>query len=276
MVDNDVYLPRTYGEIAELASAETLARIDPANEYGIQWYNRQRVRLEPVSEPDGKGGRRYRKRRISVWRPKEEWVAVPVPAYLDRDLVERARGMTAANRGVERTHLAREWELRGLLRCSCGLKMGTQTTRADASRGRRPYHYYRCSRNRDYGSGACPRKGIPVKAVEPLVWEFVSGLLEDSERIRVGMAALIDREREFDMRRPAEELATWAEKLEDCDRLRSAYQDQQAAGLMTLEELGSKLGVLEETRKLARAELAAVQAREERIEGLEKNRDALL
>jgi hypothetical protein len=90
LVNNDVYLPRIYEEIARLVSPDTLARLDPANEYGIQWYNRQRVRMEPVSEPDGKGRRRYRKRRISVWRPKEEWVAVPVLAYLDRDLVERA------------------------------------------------------------------------------------------------------------------------------------------------------------------------------------------
>ena len=90
------------------------------------------------------------------------------------------------------------------------------------------------------------------------------------------MAALIDRERGFAVQRPAEELAAWAEKLEECDRLRSAYQDQQAAELMTLEELGSKLASLEETRKLARAELAAVRAREARVEEREKDRDALL
>jgi hypothetical protein len=38
-----------------------------------------------------------------------------------------------------------------------------------------------------------------------------------------------------------------------------------AAGLMTLEELGSKLSKLEETRRMAEAELAALEAREERV-----------
>jgi site-specific DNA recombinase len=265
LVESDVYLPRTYEELSGLASPEALARMDPAKQYGVQWYNRQKVKVETVSEPDGEGGRRYRKRRVSVWRPREEWVAVPVPAYLDRDLVERARTMAAANRGAERKYLTREWELRGLLRCSCGLKMATQTTRANASRGCRPYHYYRCSRNKDYGSGACPRKGVPAKTVEPLVWEFVSGLLEDPERIRAGMAALIDRERVVGARGPVEEAATWAEKLEECDRLRSAYQDQQASGLMTLEELSSKLGSLKETSKLAQAEIATIRNREKRV-----------
>ena len=276
LLESDVYLPRTYEEISELASPETLARIDPSRQYGVQWYNRQKVRSETVSEPDGEGARRYKKRRTFVWRPREEWVAVPVPASLDRDLVERARAMAAANRGSERKHLARKWELRGLVRCSCGLKMATQTTRANASRGRRPYHYYRCNRSKDYGTDACSRKAVPAQKVEHLVWGFVSGLLKDPERVRAGMEALIDRERETGIRRPAEEAAGWAEKLDECDRLRGAYQDQQAAGLMTLEELGSKLAGLEETRKLVQAALAAGRAREKRVEGLERDRDALL
>jgi len=276
LLESDVYLPHTYEELSEVVCPEALARIDPTKQYGVQWYNRQKVNVETVSEPDGGGGRHYRKRRTFVWRPKEEWVAVPVPAFVERVLVEQARSMAAANRGAERKHLTREWELRGLLRCSCGLKMVTQTTRADASRDCHSYHYYRCSRSKDYGSDACKRKGVPARIVEPLVWEFVSGLLEDPERIRAGMSALIDREREAGSRPPTEEAAAWTEKLEECDRLRSAYQDQQAAGLMTLDELGSKLGDLEKTRKLARAELAAVKAREQRVKWLERDRDALL
>jgi Recombinase zinc beta ribbon domain len=185
--------------------------------------------------------------------------------------------MAAVNRGAERKHLTRGWELRGLMRCSCCLKMATQTTRANASRGCHPYYYYyRCNRSKDYGYGTCPRKGVAVELVEPLVWVLVSGLLKDPERIRAGMEALIERERDAGIRRPDEEAATWAQKLEECDRLRSAYQDQQAVGLMTLEELGSKLKGLEEARRLAQAELAGVQARERRIEELERDRDALL
>ena len=222
----------------ELASSKAQAKIDPARQYGVQWYNRQKVRIETVSEPDGDGARRYKKRRTFVWRPREEWVAVPVPASLDRDLVERARAMAAANRGSERKYLARAWELRGLVRCSCGLKMATQTTSAKASR---PY-YYGCNRSKDYGTDACSRKAVPAQKGKHLVWGFVFGLLKDPERVRAGMEALIDRERETGIRRPAKEAAGWAEKLHECDRLRSAYQDQQAAGLMTLgEELGSKL-----------------------------------
>ena len=55
----------------------------------------------------------------------------------------------------------------------------------------------------------------------------------------------------------------WAEKAAECVRLRGAFQDQQAAGLMTLEEL-------ENTRRMAEAEIAALAAREERAEELER------
>jgi hypothetical protein len=61
-----------------------------------------------------------------------------------------------------------------------------------------------------------------------------------------------------------------------CDRLRSAYQDQQAAGLMTLEELGGKLKELDRTRELGRAELERLRRRRERGEELERDREAVI
>ena len=59
-------------------------------------------------------------------------------------------------------------------------------------------------------------------------------------------------------------------------RLRGAYQDQQAAGLMTLEELGSKLTELDERRRSAERALADVSDARARIEALESERDALI
>ena len=121
--------------------------------------------------------------------------------------------------------------------------------------------------------------GLEVRGatrVEEPVWRFVSGLLKDPDRIRAGIEELIEREREGVRDDPGGEMRLWEEKLVECSRLRSGYQDQQAAGLMTLEELGSKLAKLEETRRIAEAELAALDARERRTKELEADRDALL
>src|SRR5215217_3689647 len=142
MVSSDVYKPHTYNEITQLVMPEVARRLDQNKEYGIRWHNRYKVTEYTVSEPDSNGGRRYIKRTTRTVRPEGEWVALPVPAYLPRSVVERARAALGSNSSADRRHLAREWELRGLMRCSCGSSMKTHTTQPVA----RSYHYYTCAR----------------------------------------------------------------------------------------------------------------------------------
>ena len=70
--------------------------------------------------------------------------------------------------------------------------------------------------------------------------------------------------------------STQASALAEVNRKRSAYQDQQVEGLITLDELRTKLVALEETRKTAQKELETVRNREEHIAQLEADRDRLL
>ena len=274
MVASDIYRPHTYEEIVMSVTPEVAARLDPHKQYGICWFNRQKTSTRTISELDGNGGRRYRKSKSTKIRPKDEWIAVPVPAYLSRALVDRARTTMENNKGAERKYLAREWELRGLIRCSCGSTMGTHTTQPH---GGRVYHYYKCKRRSQLGRmGSCTQKSLRSTEVEPVVWRFVSSLLRDPEKIRVGMEKLIDEEQALGRGDPEREAKAWVEKIEECARLRKAYQQQQAAGLMSLEELGGMLEELEETRKLAEAELENVTTRRNRVEELEQDRDVLL
>jgi hypothetical protein len=67
-----------------------------------------------------------------------------------------------------------------------------------------------------------------------------------------------------------------ADKMAECVRLRAIYQDQQAAGLMTLEEMGKKLSELDEIRWHAEKELSTLKDYQERVEQLEEDRDVLL
>jgi hypothetical protein len=147
--------------------------------------------------------------------------------------------------------------------------MGTHTTTANE----KPYHYFKCFRRSDYKRGICEQKSLRVEAS---VWEFVSGLLKDPERIRAGMDRLIEQERNTKRGDPEREAQVWAETITKCVRLRNVYQDQQAAGLMTLEELGSKLKDLDETRLHAERELRALKDSQARVEELEADRDTLL
>src|SRR5215217_25425 len=273
IITSDEYRPLAFMELAELLSPEVAARLEPDREYGVQWYNRDKVTLRTVSESDGNGGRAYKKRKTQKRRPKEEWLAIPVPAYLPRDLVDRARAQMDANKGAERKGLAREWELRGLMRCSCGSTMQTKTTKPHGH----TYHYYLCTRRNELRKMCdCTQKALRAQVVEAELWDFVSDLLMDPAKVDAGMRRLIEQERDAHRDDPEREATVWADRIAECIRLRAAYQDQQAAGLMTLEELASKLTELEEARRQAERELSALQDHQERVAELENDRDALV
>jgi hypothetical protein len=140
----------------------------------------------------------------------------------------------------------------------------------------RPYHYYRCKRETAYGPDACPQKGIRVERVEPLVWDFVSGLLKDPERLRVGLSEMIEQERRQPPADVEKEREVWLQNIAEAEHKRSRYQEMAAEGLITFDELRTKLANLEETREAARRELAELQTREQRSEQIERDRDALL
>jgi len=60
------------------------------------------------------------------------------------------------------------------------------------------------------------------------------------------------------------------------DRKRSRYQEMAVEGLITFDELRAKLADLEETRATSRRELEGLRHRRERVEELERDREALL
>jgi hypothetical protein len=111
---------------------------------------------------------------------------------------------------------------------------------------------------------------------EAAVWNLVSGLLKNPERVRAGLDEMIEQERAGMRGDPDQEAASWLEKLSEVERERRGYLRFAAKGHMTDEELDEALAELEETRKTAEEELAAIRGRKEILENLEQDRDALL
>ena len=205
-------------------------------------------------------------------RGREEWIAVPVPAFLPRELVEMARATMAAPRPQQRKNLAREWELRGVVRCpSCGGAMTSHT----AKRGEKVYHYYRCHRSVDYRRNSGRQRMERAQKAEEAMWDFVSRVLKDPGRILVGMDTLIERKRAELRGDPNCEAKAWLERLAEVDNERRGYLKLAATGRMSEEELDEALADLAETRRTAERELEALGGRREEIEQLERDRDAI-
>ncbi len=271
MLLNDAYKPHSFEEIESLVTPEVVATLDPAKSYGIWWWGRERHRMRQTSErkPIGKV---YKKATHSMPLPKEEWVAVPVPgAGVPNAWVNAAREALKKN---ERPSFNSErfWELSGgIVRCGCcGWAMATTTV---SSKGL----YYRCRRRIMYGKDICDmKKYLRADLVEPLVWEGVSEILGEPERLRRGLQKMLEKEQETSAVDHGEEAHVWREKLSEIGRKRANFQDLAAEGLMTREELRSKLDNLELARETAERELWLVSERSERLSALERDAEDLL
>ena len=139
---DDIYRPHTFEELEGIVSPEVLARLDPDERYGVHYYDRRRQSKRKVTAR-GQDSKAYRYAYKTLEKPREEWVAIPVPdSGIPREWVDRARAVIVHNRRPSSAGL-RFWELSGgILRCgACGRAM--QTTSITSATGN-VHHYYRC------------------------------------------------------------------------------------------------------------------------------------
>jgi hypothetical protein len=147
-------------------------------------------------------------------------------------------------------------------------------------RSRHVNYYYRCARAQvhyAYESKSCVnKKHHRADRLEPMVWNYISGVMKNPEQLRSDLDRMIELKRRGTRGDPSKEARIWVEKLADVDRKRTKYQEAFAADAVTLPELKAYLSQLDETRKTAEHELAALRSREEYVRELEAGRDALL
>jgi site-specific DNA recombinase len=137
-------------------------------------------------------------------------------------------------------------------------------------------HYYRCHKPADRVEGCPNRKNYRADKVEPRVWELVSGLMTDPKQLRADLERMLELERETLRGNPEREAKAWIDKLTEVDRQRSRAQDMAIEGLLDYDELRAKLIGLDDIRKTAERELEMLQGYQERIEALERDKEALL
>jgi hypothetical protein len=227
MICNDVYRAHGHDELKRLVEAgnlspEVLTGLDPDRRYGVAWYNRTRWERTP----DGEKAIHITPNR------REEWVAVPVPdAGVPREWVDAAQAAIKDNVRPSRAD-ERSWELKGVLFCPCGCRMVPYNSR----RGGKRYHYYACSRYRREGPSACEyHKNWPAATLERAVRQYVLKLLRNPETLRRQVEQVLQEEIAA-LRNPERTIGAWMGRLAEIDRMRVAYQRQQAEGLMTFEE----------------------------------------
>jgi site-specific DNA recombinase len=218
------------------------SRLDSERSYGVWWYNRRDAQRTRVLNENPVGEQRYVTRTRYVKKPREEWIAVPVPdAGVPKEDVERARDALRHNEKCSSAG-RRFWELSGgIFRCAqCGRALVAVTTLKGPKGRRRRMFYYICATRRQRGKHACSfSRSMNAQKAEAAVWDAVTALLTDPENLKSDLEAMIEREKET-RGDPERETRAWAATLAEAERKREKYQEMYAADAMTLEELRSQ------------------------------------
>ncbi len=261
MVLNDLYRAHDHAELAALTSEgvllrPVLERLDPAERYGVWWFNRERVAM-------ASGGTKKRTHRP---KPRAEWIAVPTPdPGIPREWVDAAREAIKDN--VRSASAGRRfWELSGgVAYCECGSRMGTHSMRRKGGFT----HYYVCGRKRNGKRECLHYRYHRAQSLEERVRRFVLGVLSDPETMRRSAQEQLERERAA-FRDPEGQISRLSEVLASLDSRRSRYQEMFAADAMTLPELKAKLASLDAERSAAEDELARLGGIKEEFDRLER------
>ena len=193
-------------------------------------------------------------------RPRTEWIEIAVPALVSEEMFALAQEQLEKNKRHSPRRTVEPTLLQGMLVCEqCGYALyrsSTQTTK-------HKLNYYRCIGSDSYRrlrGPVCTKRPIRQDYLDQLVWNEVTGLLENPELVQ----AEIDRRRAAarnadPLRKREEELRREQVRLEkNSERLLTAYQE----GLVTLSQLRQRMPDLQkQTQADVPPTLKAVRAK---------------
>ncbi|WP_428488497.1 recombinase family protein [Rhodopila sp.] len=151
---------------------------------GIAYANR--YNFVPPKKPRRNRGPHSHEASCRQLKPREQWIAISVPALVDPDLWDRAKAQLARNASLSfRNNSKYSYLLRCLLTCKiCGLAMFGRTYPARADQPER--RYYQCHGKDCIMTArptACPSRNVKAEEIETAVWDHVAGLLSNPDRL---------------------------------------------------------------------------------------------
>ncbi len=220
--------------------------------YG-QFYAHRTMHVKTISRITG------REVIHKVDRPRDEWIAVPVPAIVPADVWHMAQTVLKENNSKSRRNAKAQYLLTGFLYCAdcgthiCGKYKGsTRKTRS----GPRVYRYagYLCvTRARPKHlilshQRACSMPHITAEKLDNLVWSQIRDVLFDSQRLAQGLDRYFARNSGDSTK---EEFAYVQTQLTNLDLVDAKHYEAYMSGAFSAEEYAEKrLDVREKRRKL--------------------------
>ncbi|WP_428487671.1 recombinase family protein [Rhodopila sp.] len=234
---------------------------------GIAYANR--YNFVPPKKPRRNRGPHSHEASCRQLKPREQWIAISVPALVDPDLWDRAKAQLARNASLSfRNNSKYSYLLRCLLTCKiCGLAMFGRTYPARADQPER--RYYQCHGKDCIMTArptACPSRNVKAEEIETAVWDHVAGLLSNPDRLVAQfehLAATAEAGTTRD-RAADQQLRTRLDRIARADkRLLDAYE----ADAINLAELSQRRHHLAEQRRgLERQQQERDRLRQQRVQ----------
>jgi site-specific DNA recombinase len=201
---------------------------------GTIYYNRRESL--PGNGPRGARNRKTRHRE----RPREEWIAIPVPAIIDRDTFDRVKQIGHDNskwnpRGAEWG----AWLLRGLVECGhCHVGCNCHKMRG---RNGTTHRYYYCRNHDLLRAGSedqrCPERNIRANELDEYVFAQVRQALLDPRALIAGEHAVITGAPIDENELIANQIKRITNAITAAELERTRLLDAYQAGLLELDEL---------------------------------------
>jgi site-specific DNA recombinase len=194
----------------------------------------------------------------TVDRPREQWIAIAVPAIVSDETFARVAHRLADNKRFATRSSKEPSLLQGLAACaSCGYGYYRTSTRTTNKK----IFYYRCLGSDDYryeGGRVCGNKPVRADYLDAVVWDHIIALLADPHLIRVEIDRRLQAARTSDpvLKQRKNLEITLAKASAAISRMIEAL----AEGLITLDELRARMPELRARRASVRGQIDALEA----------------
>jgi len=205
-----------------------------------------------IAAPDPRPGRPPRQ----VPRPRDEWIAIPVPPIISDDLFEAA-AKTSTGNAVFSARRARPgvFLLRGLVRCGvCSIAVACHQRPVNVKQPDGAWNrYYYCRNHDPLRAGGqehrCPERCIRADALDSFVFDQVRQALSHPEVLLAGERAVASRAPTADDQLLEAQLTRLERKAESADGEHRRLMDLYQGGLIELVELQRRAKELDARRQ---------------------------
>lgn len=225
---------------------------------GRAYYNQTETVPSPISS--GK--------MVGRWRPREEWIAIPVPAIIEERVFEGVARVRRDNSYFCRRNLREEHcLLRGLVKCGvCGVGMDSHRNRGKKGTDQ---HHYRC-RHHNFliaearGRSRCTERSARADALDAFVWNHVCDALRRPDVLLAGERAVARRTPTPDDELLEKQLSQLQRKTQSVKTERRRLADLYQSGLLSVDEIQRRARELDaRERSLEEQRRALLHEREE-------------